>query len=69
MPDFWRHSGFHLMQRVRTGECEVSDDLLRAYFARPEVVPPPDAGCSVRPKSDSVNVVTWLATPSATVAS
>jgi hypothetical protein len=38
-PDFWRHSGFHLLLRNRAGELDVSDDFLRAYFARPEVAP------------------------------
>ncbi|MBL8383886.1 MAG: hypothetical protein JNM90_12460 [Burkholderiales bacterium] len=39
MPDFWRHSGFHLAERDAQRRCLVTDDLLRAYFARPEVAP------------------------------
>ena len=39
MPDFWRHSGFHLTRRDASGCCVPSDDLLRAYLARPEIAP------------------------------
>ena len=43
MPDFWRHSGFHLLQRDAHGMLGVTDDYLRAYFARPEVAPVADS--------------------------
>ncbi len=39
MPDFWRHSGFHLLDVNEQGYLRVTDDYLRAYFARPEVAP------------------------------
>ena len=39
MPDFWKHSGYHLTTRDHLGALQVSDDFLRAYFARPEVAP------------------------------
>jgi hypothetical protein len=39
MPDFWRHSGYHLAERNIDGRLLPTDDLLRAYFARPEVAP------------------------------
>ena len=39
MPDFWRHSGFHLLERNADGKLGTTDDFLRAYFARPEVAP------------------------------
>jgi hypothetical protein len=39
MPDFWLHSGYHLADRSAAGKLVVSDDLLRAWWARPEVVP------------------------------
>ena len=39
MPDFWRDSGFHLLQRGERGHLLVTDDFLRAYFNRPEVRP------------------------------
>ena len=39
MPDFWRNSGFHLLQRAPAGRLAVSDDFLRAYLLRPEIHP------------------------------
>lgn len=39
MPDFWRHSGFHLLERDARGRLVVTDDYLRAFFAREEVAP------------------------------
>jgi hypothetical protein len=39
MPDFWRHSGFHLLDRRADGRLEVTDDFLRAYLLRPELRP------------------------------
>lgn len=39
MPDFWRASGFHLLDRDDAGRLAVSDDFLRAYFLRPEMRP------------------------------
>jgi hypothetical protein len=39
MPDFWRDSGFHLLDRDAEGRLRVTDDFLRAYFLRPEVRP------------------------------
>ena len=43
MPDFWRHSGFHLLERNQAGRLAVTDDYLRAYLARPEVAPVPES--------------------------
>lgn len=37
--DFWRHSGFHLLDRDASGRLLVSDDFLRAYYLRPELRP------------------------------
>lgn len=37
--DFWRNSGFHLLERDAGGRLLVTDDFLRAYFWRPEVRP------------------------------
>jgi hypothetical protein len=39
MPDFWRNSGYHLLERDAAGRLRVTDDFLRAYFLRPEVHP------------------------------
>ena len=42
MPDFWRHSGFHLLDRGDAG-LRVTDDFLRAYLLRPEIRPVPES--------------------------
>jgi hypothetical protein len=39
LPDFWRNSGFHLLERDAAGRLRVTDDFLRAYFLRPELHP------------------------------
>ena len=39
MPDFWRNSGFHLLERDAAGRLRVTDDFLRAYYLRPELHP------------------------------
>ncbi len=39
MNDFWRSSGFHLVERNEDGKLAVSDDFLRAYVQRPEMRP------------------------------
>jgi Family of unknown function (DUF6352) len=37
--DFWRSSGFHLLRRDAEGRLRVTDDFLRAYYLRPEILP------------------------------
>jgi len=41
--EFWVSSGHHLLDRGDGGGLVVTDDFLKAYFARPEVLPPEDA--------------------------
>jgi Family of unknown function (DUF6352) len=43
MSDFWVSSGHHLVDRDTDGRLVVTDDFLKAYLARPEVVPPEEA--------------------------
>ena len=43
MPDFWLSSGHHLLDRDGGGGLLVTDEFLKAYLARPELAPPPDA--------------------------
>ena len=43
MTDFWISSGHHLVDRDEAGRLTVTDDLLKAYLARPEVAPPDEA--------------------------
>ncbi|GEP05782.1 DUF6352 family protein [Methylobacterium oxalidis] len=45
MTEFWVSSGHHLAGRTEAGGLAVTDALLLAYLARPELVPPPEA-CS-----------------------
>ena len=45
-PDFWKASGYSLLEHGATGErLRVTDDFLRAYFVRPEMLPP-EAACA-----------------------
>ena len=46
MKDFWIACGHHLLDRNDSGGLEVTDEFLKAYFARPELMPPDDA-CDV----------------------
>jgi Family of unknown function (DUF6352) len=41
--DFWLACGHHLVDRDAGGGLSITDDLLKAYLARPELAPPPDA--------------------------
>lgn len=43
MKDFWVSSGHHLLDRDANGWLQLTDDFLKAYLARPELVPPPEA--------------------------
>ena len=49
MPEFWVASGHHLARLDRAGRMVVTDELLLAWLARPDIVPrprpvPPNAG-------------------------
>src|SRR4051812_23973877 len=44
MRDFWLSCGHHLVDRGEGGGLVVTPSLLKAYFARPELTPPDDAG-------------------------
>jgi Family of unknown function (DUF6352) len=46
MKDFWIACGHHLLDRNASGGLVVTDEFLKAYVARPELVPPDDA-CAV----------------------
>lgn len=43
MNDFWIACGHHLLDREEGGGLCVTDEFLKAYFARPELMPPDDA--------------------------
>ena len=42
--EFWRNSGFHLLERDASGRLRVTDDFLRAYYLRPEIHPVEESG-------------------------
>jgi len=46
--EFWVSSGHHLTCRTPDGRLAVTDELLAAYFARPELVPPLEACAAER---------------------
>lgn len=39
VPDFWRLSGYHLLERTTDGRLAISGDFLGAYLRRPEMMP------------------------------
>ena len=43
MADFWLSCGHHLLDRDDGGGLLVTDEFLKAYLARPELAPPPNA--------------------------
>jgi Family of unknown function (DUF6352) len=46
MKDFWFSCGHHLTDRDTDGGLLVTNEFLKAYLARPELTPPPEA-CAV----------------------
>ncbi len=46
--DFWVSSGHQLLDRNAEGHLQLTDAFLKAYFARPELVPPEDACAAER---------------------
>jgi hypothetical protein len=43
MKDFWIACGYHLLDHNASGGLVVTDEFLKAYFVRPELMPPNDA--------------------------
>jgi hypothetical protein len=46
MKDFWLSCGHHLLDRDERGWLCLTDEFMKVYLARPELVPPPEA-CGV----------------------
>jgi hypothetical protein len=46
MRDFWNACGHHLLDRDEGARLSLTDEFLKAYFVRPELMPPEDA-CAV----------------------
>lgn len=43
MNDFWISSGHHLLDRDQSGGLRLTDEFLKLYLARPELLPPLEA--------------------------
>lgn len=43
MRDFWLSCGHHLVDRDASGRLLLTDEFIKAYVARPELMPPPQA--------------------------
>jgi hypothetical protein len=52
--DFWLSCGHHLLDRDATGNLLVTDEFLKAYLARPELAPPPEACAAERKLHDAL---------------
>jgi hypothetical protein len=52
--DFWRSCGHHLLDRDAMGKLLVTDEFLKVYLARPELVPPPEACAAERKLHDAM---------------
>jgi hypothetical protein len=48
MNDFWVSSGHHLLDRNEGGGLQLTDEFLKLYLARPELIPPPGACAAER---------------------
>jgi len=48
MTEFWVSSGHHLTRRTEGGGLAATDELILAYLARPELVPPEEACAAER---------------------
>lgn len=48
MRDFWLSCGHHLLDRDAGGGLLVTDEFLKAFLARPELAPPPEACAAER---------------------
>ncbi len=46
--DFWLSSGHHLLDRDAGGGLIATDEFLKVYLARPELIPPPEACAAER---------------------
>lgn len=52
--DFWLSCGHHLLDRDASGKLVVTDEFLKVYLARPELVPPPEACAAERKLHDAL---------------
>ena len=52
--DFWLSCGHHLLDRDAAGEFRLTDEFLKIYLARPELVPPLEACAAERMLHDAL---------------
>lgn len=62
MREFWVASGHHLTRLDDRGRMQATDELILAWLARPEIVPPPEACAAERALHEKL-----LAAPQTTV--
>ena len=48
MPDFWRSSGYDLLDRRADGTLGITEAFIAAYLARPEMAPVPESCAAER---------------------
>ena len=68
MRDFWLACGHHLLDRDEAGGLVLTDDFLKIYLARPELVPPADACAAERALYASLMAEPRRAVPPAEIA-
>jgi len=68
MPDFWRSSGYHLLEADRDGRLVVTDDFLRAYLGRPELAPIEESCPAELALHDALRADPWIEVPAARLA-
>jgi Family of unknown function (DUF6352) len=68
VPEFWRSSGYHLLKPDASGRLTVSDDFLRAYWLRPEVIPVAESCAAEVALHDELMADPRLAVPPARLA-
>jgi hypothetical protein len=66
--EFWVSSGHHMTSRRDDGGLAVSDELLLAYLARPELKPPPEACAAERALHEGLLADPRRAVPPAAIA-
>ena len=59
MTDFWLSCGHHLTDRDASGWLLITDEFLKAYLARPELAPPPDACAAERALHEALLADPW----------
>ena len=59
MSDFWLSCGHHLLDRDRRGRLSVTDEFMKAYLARPELIPPADACIAERTLYRALSSEPW----------